>query len=145
MSKHTPEPPLCLNCVEVASLAAEIARLKAREAEMRKAMQEMSDAYPYDVYACFAKKPGGPCSQCIAMDKMRALLARESAEPAEERGPELGDIVMYDWDNPDERVPCEWDETMVELGSGLSSVNPPRFRVLMRRAEVEARMKGEGK
>jgi hypothetical protein len=58
------------------------------------------------------------------------------SEPAEERGPEVGDVVAIQFTDG------RWNITVSD--KGLSWSTAPRV-VLMRRAEVEARMKGEGK
>jgi hypothetical protein len=128
----------CINaCAGMGDPQAEIASLKAREAEMRAALviivnapsRIMHDERQQEV-VCYW--PGDNPNKIAA----RALIARESAEPAEERGPEVGDIVMYR-NRPDGQWHL-WE--YASCGSGIA-----KYVVLMRRAEVEARMKGEGK
>jgi hypothetical protein len=89
-TKHT--PPLCMNCVKVSSLEAEIARLKAREAEMREALEEiMKRSHMANMDGTNVPDEEQDVWWQIAN---RSLLSRESAEPAEERGPEVWDAAV---------------------------------------------------
>jgi hypothetical protein len=118
----------CVNaCAGMDDPAAGIARLKAREAEMREAI--------VGSLITLRSSMGNTNKVMYTEAKLsRALLAHESAEPAEERGPEVGDIVA--WVN-------SRNERMV--GQFGMEITQGDAIVLMRRAEVEARMKGEGK